>query len=357
VSKGKERALSCLLVLFGVTIAGLIGEAALRAGGYSPVFYNPLHSFHEAHSLVGYRGKPNFVGRFRRPEFDVVIAHDEKGFRRHEHDNRDAAIRHRLFVFGDSFTWGWGVGQGKVFTDRMSRLMSDYRIMNLGLNASGTVEQFTMFEAYSQEMIQPGDTVILLFDSTDFSDNLNGYVRGVIKDGRVIRVGPLESLGENFLELKHKSYLVNFVIYSADVIKARIKRARSEERATELVRFGASSPEIVVTRYFLSQFQESLAAKNGRFVVVYIPRQGELDESVNSGENFMRRDQGFRQALFACAESVGVQIIDLLPHLLAAKESGLYQRMTFEYDAHWNENGHAVAAKVLADFILAADKR
>jgi lysophospholipase L1-like esterase len=346
-----------LSVAFGLVVAALVGEAALRLAGYSPVYYNPLHSFHEAHPLVGYRGKPDFVGRFRRLDFDVTIAHRENGFRRHEYENRGPSVRHRVLVFGDSFTWGWGVGQGKVFTDRMNQLMPDHQVLNFGLNATGTVEQFTLFEAYGRELIRPGDTVVLMFNNNDFSDNLEGYLRAEVKDGQVRRLGPKRHLPEALIQLKHISYFVNFVIYSADVLKETMKRSRAEKRAVKLITLGEDSPEVVIAKHFLNEFKGSLENKNASFVVAYIPGQRELGESLSPGEDGKKNEEAFRQAFFACAEALAIPTIDLLPHFLEARKSGQYDWFTFRHDAHWNENGHAVAARVISDFILAAAKR
>lgn len=70
-----------LAVAVGIAMAAFVAEVMLRAMGYSPIHVNPLGAFHEGHPLVGYRGKPNFSGRFRRADFDVVIAHDQNGIR------------------------------------------------------------------------------------------------------------------------------------------------------------------------------------------------------------------------------------------------------------------------------------
>jgi hypothetical protein len=357
MSRSKKVLFSSLSVAFGLVIAALLGEAALRLAGYSPVYYNPLHSFHEAHPLVGYRGKPGFVGRFRRLDFDVTIAHRENGFRRHEYENKGPKVRHRVLVFGDSFTWGWGVGQGKVFTDRMNQLMPDHQVVNFGLNATGTVEQFTLYEAYGRELLRPGDTVVLLFNNNDFFDNLEGYLRAEVKDGEVRTIGPKRHLPEPLVRLKHMSYFVNFVMYSADVLKETRKRSRAEKRAGKLIHLGEEAPEVVAAKHFLKEFKSAVESKNANFVVAYIPGQGELDESVNPTEEGKKNEQALRQTFFACAEALAIPTVDLLPHFLSARKAGQYDWFTFRHDAHWNENGHAVAARVISDFILAAAKR
>jgi hypothetical protein len=109
----RKKHLFILTTLFlSVGAACLVTEFSLRLTGYDRKYVNPLHSFHERDSRIGYRGKANFTGRFHGHEFDVVISHDEHGFRKHETPS-PSNPNHRVFVLGDSFTWGWGVAQGK----------------------------------------------------------------------------------------------------------------------------------------------------------------------------------------------------------------------------------------------------
>jgi hypothetical protein len=153
----------------GLLLALLAGEIALRVVGYDRSYFNPLHSFHEADPFLGHRGRPGFEGRFRRPEFDVTVAHDEHGFRRHEHARPRTPGDTAVLVFGDSFTWGWGVSQGEVFTDQMHARLPGHTVKNFGLNSSGTAQQFLIFERYGLDGLQPGDHVVVMFSNNDFS--------------------------------------------------------------------------------------------------------------------------------------------------------------------------------------------
>ena len=62
----------------------LIAELGLRMAGYSPAFINAMGSFHDSKPVTGHRGTPNFRGRFKTPQFDVMIVHDAAGFRQQE---------------------------------------------------------------------------------------------------------------------------------------------------------------------------------------------------------------------------------------------------------------------------------
>ena len=104
------------LVLIGMVAALLLVEVTLRLVDAVPEVANPLYSFHDSDPVLGWRGRPDVRLRFRRPQFDVEIAHDAAGWRLPD-PPPPAEPEQRVLVLGDSFTWGWGVPQGAVYTD------------------------------------------------------------------------------------------------------------------------------------------------------------------------------------------------------------------------------------------------
>ena len=58
-----------------------IAELGLRVFNFGRKYTNPMGSFFEPDSELGCHGKENFVGRFHRADFDVVVEHDAGGFR------------------------------------------------------------------------------------------------------------------------------------------------------------------------------------------------------------------------------------------------------------------------------------
>jgi lysophospholipase L1-like esterase len=340
-------------VLLGILLAALLAEVALRFAGYDSLYFNALNSFHEPHPLVGYRGKPNFEGRFRKPDFDVVIAHDSNGFRRQEHQVPRSLSRYAVLVFGDSFTWGWGVAQGRVLTDVMSLLLSDAHVVNFGLNASGTLQQFTLFATYGSDQLRPDDVVLLMFFSNDFENNVEGRLRAEVRNGQVVLAGPPRQLHSRTSDaIEESSRLINFLFFSANQLKAAWRRSRARHRARELVELGDQTPEVLVTKHYLAAFQRACEERQAHFLVAYVPEQAELGEASHADENRLKNDRAFRRAFLSITESLGIQVIDLLPAFLATKSAGPPGlRLTYPRDSHWNDVGHKVAAEVIARFI------
>ncbi len=332
-----------------VAVALALGEAALRVTGYVPSYYNPLSSFHEGDDLIGYRGKPLFEGRYRTPQFDVGVAHDERGFRRQEHRREREDARYAIYALGDSFTWGSGVDQGEVFTDRMSAGHPDVYVDNLGLNASGTVAQHRLFEVFVEPRLVAGDVVLLMFFHNDFSDNLLGALRAEVRDdGSVAPVKSVRRLGGGVKStIKDWSYLANLVFFLADNMKARRAMHRARERAPAIERLGADSDEFRVLVHYLGKLERACAAKGARFVVVCIPGQRVLDEATHEDPVADRNEELWRSAVLAATRAAAVETLDLLPPFLERKRQAPHERLSLAGDEHWSAAGHRAAADVI----------
>jgi hypothetical protein len=355
-----------------LVIACAIGEVGLRVAGYNRSYVNPFGAFHQSDSVLGYRGKPDFAGRFHRPDFDVVIVHDENGFRRQEHEREPSEAQRNVYVLGDSFVWGYGVGQGKVVTDLMKTAMPGYRVENFALAGSGTVQQYTIFRSHVFGRLRPDDTVLLVFFGNDFGDNVGRILTGsrlyaTVQDGEVRLVPPdgtlLESNFQN--QLKEASCLVNLLTCWADrlmylcatgLAAGRAKAEDSPAEQTPLL-LSDDAPEIKVTRHFLAALKKDCDEKTARLLIAYVAGQAEIGEAdVTFTENLSKAEQAAcRQAFFRCTDSLGIQTIDLLPSFRQGREAGRFERLTFLHDFHWNEGGHAVAAEAISSFILARD--
>jgi len=361
IRRGRKALFRCVAVSFALLFAMVFGELALRVGGYDPTYVNPLGSFHQADPVSGHRGKPNFRGRFHREGFDVAVEHDERGFRKAEHLN-PATAPNRLYVFGDSFTWGWGVGQGEVFTDRMSLQMPDWRIENFGINATGTAAQHALFTAECLPKLTAGDTVLVMFFFNDFLDNLLGSRPADVRDGQVVLLPGKSDLRPSWSRsLKQSSYLLNYLTYTSNVLKAVVAQRLREDEAEAAAQARSlaeaqnatdeTSREMIVARHFLSQWKQDCAARGARLVVAYIPRYPDVD-AVTPGQR--QTELAYRRSFELCTKAVGVETIDLSPPLRAAAQASPQEPLSLKNDDHWTARGHQVAAEALRDRMNAA---
>jgi hypothetical protein len=368
--------LARLWLLFGgFLFACLVSEVALRVGGYGRSYFNAFSMFFEVDKLVGVRGRPNFTGRLKTDEMDAVISQDARGFRKPAHELTALAERRNVVVLGDSFVWGWGVGQGRVITDLLQERLPERRVQNLAVASLGTVQEFVLFEKYVLPQLQRGDTIVLGFcGSNDFRDNLGhnlcGRLHATLADGTIQIVPPDGTACPSRFNqrLRDSSLLINLLIYSwnrgrevwqkgpwAAAERDRpdfgiVAKSAAAQPIGDQEPYGDDTPEVIVATHFLRNFQSACTGRGANFVIVYIPRQEEFGELVEyKGPAFSSRD---RQTLRLLAKRLGIDVVDLLPRFRACKRQTPQQRLTFA-EGHWNATGHRVACDSVCDYLMA----
>lgn len=324
----------------------LICELGLRLLGYNPAYLNPLEIFHVPDAVVAYRGTPNFSGIFQRPEFRVLVEHDAEGFRKHLTHSPGKPAGH-IYAFGDSFTWGWGVGPGEVYTDILARELPDREVHNLGLNASGTVQQFRLFEQLVAPKLKTGDIVLVACFQNDFRDNTTGFIPTQINDGELVS-GPVKPVGQSWLtSIKRSSYLVNLINYTISTRRLARKQQRQEAETDKQVALGADSLECQVLAATLRKFREAVESRGATFRAVYVSHQYDLDELPEAARK-TATNPPYRQRFLESAAAAGVTPIDLTPAFLAAKQATPGLRVSWPQDGHWTADGQRIAGQTLA---------
>ncbi|MBM84222.1 MAG: hypothetical protein CMJ78_27015 [Planctomycetaceae bacterium] len=308
-----------------------------------------MSSFHEWDAKLGWRGKANFEGRFRLLE-NASTADDSK----------------RVFVFGDSFTWGWGVDQGQCFADQMAARLPSYSVENFGICGCGTIHQYEYFERHVRSRLNKGDIVVIAFYGNDFRDNLGMTLDGhlaVKVDGDQITevVPPRPTNSKQFKHwLKGRCYVFNLASYLTDSWKMGRRHQRIIEQQANQV---AAAPQkdavlaqdsemVQVAKHYLEKFQADCEASDARLLVTYIPGRAEIDESELQLENIGHGLQrAYHDALTECCQSLDIEVVELEPAIAEAKQRKECERVTFRNDMHWNEHGHRICGRVLANHI------
>ncbi len=349
---GWHKLFPLFAILLSLLAAAVIGEGALRLAGYSPTNVNPLKSFHVFDPTLGWRGRKLYTARFKRPDFDVLIAHNAAGFRKQVNlDAKTNQAPHRVFVFGDSFVWGWGVGQGEVFTDRMNLLLPSYSVHNYGIDGVGTVVEYQLFSTEVRKLVRPDDVVMLMFCNNDYTDNVDRKkLHAEALNGEVKVVNPAKPLttpAEDWI--KSHSYLCNYIWYRADLYRlTRVNRKQEDEKLGRTI--AETDERYAVTKYFLAKFQADCEAAKARFIVVHIPAQVELFESRTERPNKRANETALGETLFSITRGLHIETVDLVPSFLARKKK-TGETLTYKTDGHWNRTGHQAAAELLSEYL------
>jgi carbamoyltransferase len=106
---------------------------------------------HEYHPVIAFRFIPGIKARIPHEGGGYLIRVNNMGFRC-DHDfvpNKRAGVR-RVLLFGDSFTAGEGVSNGKRYGDLLEQKIHDLEVYNFGLPATGTDQHYLAYREYAQ---------------------------------------------------------------------------------------------------------------------------------------------------------------------------------------------------------------
>jgi len=317
---------------FAIVLAGFVPALILAEAGWVYVrqrfadrLLGEVAEIHEEHPLLVYTLMPEAQGRHTSlGNFDVEYVIDARGRKRIAQSPEAARTIH---VFGDSFTFGYGVANADTWLNRLSaRLGDDVNILNYGVMGYSLEQMLLGLERYADE-IAPGDLVLFTPIAADLERSLVGktYVcAGLIRaeqnttfpkwqDGAwrpadlreecnfffdtLLANSPFPvSFGALYRQIRH-TRRHDRMIENADRIFAAARRIAREQGADFHVVFLATPEECA----------------NGRFSIDIA--------------------------------SLETPFSSLLPH--CPEDAGAAAALKFPYDGHWSPAGHAWAAEAL----------
>jgi lysophospholipase L1-like esterase len=336
------------LALMGVLLAGFIAEVTLRVTDVLPDIDRPLSGSHQSDAYLGWIGRPNLHLRFRRSEFDALVEHDAEGWRQPK-PARPALPSSRVLVLGDSFTWGWGVSQGQVFTDLLQAALPDtVAVYNRGVPGFGTAQEYLVLRRELAARVY--DAVVVMFYMNDLSDNISSkqgtrpyfeLVNGALRPRNqpALRVmNPVRQF------LRDNSRVYAFVQFQLERLKRRFtgeENDHPEYRNAPAVDFH-DVPGYPVTARLLREMQGLARQHGARFFLVYIPQRSEFE--LDTPFPYVRSIHAMVEDI---AHSEGIPLLDLSVPFHQHARSG--EQLIYAIDAHWNPAGHRVAASALLE--------
>jgi lysophospholipase L1-like esterase len=322
------------LLCFGAT------EVALRLVAPVQTFVNPLRAFHRHDPDLGWTGTPNLKARFRHVDFDVLVRSDANGFRERQTTNAPGPGSPLCLVLGDSYTWGWGVENGEVFTDVMqNELGSLADVRNCGVNAYGTLQELLLLQRCLTNGLRPR-LVIVMFCFNDFYDNINpAAVRpSLAVDGErvTLRNHPVaERIEGPFGKLVKQSHLFSAIDYMLAFTKEK-RRTTELQRQAFPNRTVAAGPRAAMA-YTLAGFKQTCDRAGAGLWFVRVPAFNEFLPGADAETG---------DTLKALCDQAGVQLLELAPEFRATgnRPTDFY----FPHDAHWTAKGHQLVGRTLA---------
>lgn len=316
--------------------------------------------FFEPHAQFGHFHVSGRSGWQRTSEYNSYITINSKGLRDPERSYAKPDGVFRILMLGDSFVEGFQVGQDQTLPVQLQAVLSQQssapiEVINAGVSRYSTDNALLFLEG--EGVRYEPDLVIYNFYPNDVVEILeNDFFRLV--DGQLVQQPMSVSLVDRLrLALYDYSYIYRF----ARGLSIRFKHATNET----LIETGGGKVSPVYRAELRLEQQRawdliarvlermlSAATRGGaQLMVVSLPEdfqsEDRLWEQVAQSKEALRRDAP--NHMLASAVPEGVPYLDLLPGFRqAAQDQPLY----YPQDHHFNPAGQALAADLIATFLI-----
>ena len=161
----KASAKTALLLFTSIIFAMLMGEVLLRVVYEPPSKELPRFSllnspYYQRDEMLGWLPRANVQGtHVRQRGYTSTFRTNSLGLRDREHSLENPEGIRRAVVVGDSFSWGYGINDGEIFTDILEKILAGTEIINLGVTAYGLDQEIAYFK---QLGVQFGPEILIV---------------------------------------------------------------------------------------------------------------------------------------------------------------------------------------------------
>lgn len=308
------------IINFGVLLASLIlvlliCETAIRTKDYflkGIPFFQTEETFFD--DELGWRGKKNFG------------------------DTKTAKIK--IFVVGDSFTYGYGLPDGGAPYYEILKKDSNAEVFAYGGLGYGTLQEYLVINRYVDE-INP-DLVVLQVHTNDLINNSweleqrsffhnNGLLRPYFRDGEINYIFP-EKAGQLKAVFSWSRFAM-FVKEKVDIALAKLANRKKWETAEK---------EIATEGISYKPFREAVDT-TGQLVRKIKERIGDVPMIAFVVDD----EQPYFDQIKKIFSEKQVEFVDSIPE--AIRQKGITTPCFNEDQKHWNGQGHALAGEILSE--------
>jgi hypothetical protein len=393
----RRIAANLLLAAASLAVTAALAEMAARAvlARRRGTLVTGHGSISRYHPLLGWDKPPGTEVRLRRPEYDVLVKINAHGLRGPDRDYRKPAGVRRVLLLGDSFAEGYTVAEEASLRAVLEGLLNQdaacgrQEVINGGIAAYSTDQEYLFFthEAYKYG----ADVVVLVFFYNDlYYNTAPATVLGEGKpyfdlDGErlVLRNSPVPPpegdplrvpqarpyrlkpwRGSMALRLISNRTVEGNPALHRFLARFGLVEPRPEEDAPiEMWPFGPPRREVgdmwARTRALLRALADETHARGARLVVLYAPSRFEVNDRAwdltrdryRLGRRW-RRERVVETLAGVCRE-LSLPLVDPSPQLRDSENAG--RGGYHPRDGHWNETGHAIAARVVAPQVVAQE--
>lgn len=155
-------------LVFLLVLLFSVGEIAVRLMGFQPwdqaaqsFEVKPTGSFFREDSLLGYAGKPGKFELTLDEQLHFKVSHGPNGYRICEQPSTsDSLPRPEIWIFGCSFTHGFGVNDQDAWPYLLQQQLPKYKIRNFAMDGYGTYHSLLQLRQIRQTLPPPAWTML-----------------------------------------------------------------------------------------------------------------------------------------------------------------------------------------------------
>lgn len=307
--------------------------------------------------------KKNFAQQWRAPDFRVAVRTNNVGFR----EDRDYfGEKVDVGFYGDSFAFGHGVEQGERYSDLLRESFPDRNIVSFSYLNGWTTPHYYKFMLKYPEML-PDTAILGLFlgndltadmDETEIVLGAKGEPQRIFATRRrVERRGFLVEKDRNFrTRVLSKTSLGELVLRSRSLDRWGLVKNLCETNTFPPLSFdrGQLTETNLLGLDYVLKMKDHLDTKNKRLIVFLIVWAYYVaDYPCGHGQSVaadIRENQYLTKRIAAYLDDHDIEYINSVPRFKEIEKQGT--RLYFENDAHWNPQGHAIAAELISDYLF-----
>jgi hypothetical protein len=321
-----------LLILIGLLIGLGIIEVGIRLIGYYPKVLIPPNLY-ENHPRTWWTLRPNFAAKIDTPDGQVTYQINSQGIRAsHDFDPHNKQNLKRLFIIGDSLTFGWGVNEEHTFprimNDALARQGISLEVVNLGVPGFGTMHSYERLLEYSS-LLGKSNYVVYAFVSNDPVDNISGkkvVVDGIRIDEHMPNKVLLSKMAHVYQRVRFFSVLVDFY-YDNFANPRYLKRQQLQSTHSRI----ENRADFLATSEYLLKI---------------------IDWTKRNDIEFFVLITGYSEYSEPLIETLQAHEIPVIIAEEIFSRFNVDNRPVFLIDRHWNKDGHQFIAAGLETLVI-----
>jgi hypothetical protein len=376
------------LLCFGVVLALVIGELALRMAGLAkPAFYT-------YDRFRGWALRPGASG-WNTKEGDAFVSINHQGFRGPETSFAKPPNTIRIAVLGDSFTEAQQLPEDQTFSAVIGRALANCpalggrkdEVLNLGVNGYGTAQEL-MTMRHQAWLFSPDIVVLAIFTGNDIVNNSVVLETErcrpfyVYRDGEMVPAGPLfdspVSRAQCMMRFESRlrfdprqSQVVTMIDAGWRAMRDRLPGKHHREHDSDVIGPELGINDLVykppadqawsdawrVTEGIIEQMNSEVKAHGAAFLAVTLTTSVQVWPDPAISAQYMRRlgvDNLWYpdERIEALGQRGGFQVLALAPPMSAYAQRHHAFLHGFKNtkigEGHWNELGHRVGGELIA---------